>query len=144
MGFVNPQVTDFQNQFIRDFPYGTDSATSVINQDILNAFAYVNTVINPDIFPDQATYTLGYLYLSAHRLVMNLRASSQGLNGQFAWAQVSKSVGSVSESFQIPERIQNNPQLMMLTKTNYGMLYLELILPFFCGQFFNVSGRTKP
>jgi hypothetical protein len=144
MSFTNPQVSDFKAQFIRDFPYGTDPAISILDQDILNAFAYSTISINPGLFPDQNTYFLGYLLLSAHRLVMNIRASSQGLNGQFNWAQTQKAVAGVSESFQVPERIQNNPELMMLSKTNYGAQYLELVLPFLCGQAFTVCGRTKP
>lgn len=144
MAFTNPQVTDFKARFIRDFPYSTDPAIGVMDQDILNAFADTNVSINPDLFPDQATWNLGYLLYSAHCLVQNIRASSQGLNGQYSWAQTQKAVAGVSESFQIPERVQNNPALMMLTKTNYGARYLELVLPFLVGQMFTVCGRTKP
>lgn len=144
MSYTNPQVSDFKTQFFRDFPYGTDPALAILDQDILVAYAWVNTSINPGIFPDQATYTLGYLYLSAHRLVMNIRASSQGLNGQYNWAQTQKAVQGVSESFQIPERIANNPLFMQYTKTNYGAQFIELILPFLAGQMFTVMGRTKP
>lgn len=144
MAFVNPQVADFQALFVRDFPYGTDPQQSVIQQDILNAFGWVNIAINPAIFPDQATYTLGYLYLSAHKLVLNIRASTQGLNGQYNWAQTQKAVMGVSESFQIPERIAANPLFMQYTKTNYGAMFIELMMPFLSGQMFTVCGRTKP
>jgi hypothetical protein len=77
-------------------------------------------------------------------MVLNLRASSQGINGQYNWAQAGKAVGSVNENFQVPERVQNNPELMMLTKTNYGAQYLQLIFPKLCGQMFSIYGRTKP
>ena len=142
--YLNPAVADFKNQFIRDFPYGTDPQVSVIDQDIANAFRFVNLAINPGLWDDQGSYTLGYLLLTAHYMVLNLRASSQGLNGQYNWAQNSKAVQGVSEGFQIPQRIIDNPDLMMLTKTNYGAQYLQLVLPLLAGMMFPVCGRTKP
>jgi hypothetical protein len=144
MSFTNPSTSDFKVQFTRDFPYGTDPNTTVLDSDISNAFTFVNMNMNQDFWHDQASYNLGYLLLTAHYLVLNLRASSQGLNGQFNWAQNNKAVGSVSEGFQIPQRIQDNPELMMLTKTNYGAQFLQLILPQLSGQMFTVMGRTKP
>lgn len=142
--FTNPAVSDFQNLFFRDFPYGTDITTSVVDQDILNAFALVIVNFNPGLAPDQNTYTQMFLYLAAHYLVLNIRNSSQGLNGQFNWAQNSKSVQGVSEGFQIPQRIIDNPELMMLTKTNYGAMYLQMVLPYLTGQTFAIHGATKP
>jgi hypothetical protein len=144
MSYNNPAVADFKNQFIRDFPYGTDPSVSVLDQDIAGAFLFTNMSINQDLWPDQGSYTLGYLLLTAHYMVLNLRSSSQGLNGQFNWAQTQKAVGAVSESFQIPQRVIDNPELMLLTKTNYGATYLQLILPLLAGQMFSVMGRTKP
>ena len=141
--YNNPAVADFQNFFVRDFPYGTDINNCVIDQDIANAFVYVNVNINPCLFCDQASYTLGYLLLSAHQLVLNLRASSQGLNGQYNFLQVSKGVGAVSEGTAIPQRILDNPELAMLAKTNYGAAFLQLILPQLAGQMFSVCGTTR-
>jgi hypothetical protein len=144
MSFTNPSTSDFKAQFTRDFPYSTDPNLGVLDSDISSAFVFVNMNMNPDLWPDQPSYNLGYLLLAAHYLVLNLRASSQGLNGQFNWAQNSKAVGSVSEGFQIPERILNNPELMMLTKTNYGAQFLQLVLPQLAGQMFVVAGSTHP
>jgi hypothetical protein len=144
MSFTNPSTSDFKAQFVRDFPYSTDPNLGVMDSDISNAFTFVNMNMNQDLWPDQPSYNLGYLLLTAHYLVLNLRASSQGLNGQFNWAQNNKSVGSVSEGFQIPQRILDNPELMMLTKTNYGAQFLQLVLPQLSGQIFNVCGATMP
>lgn len=142
--FSNPSVADFQSYFFRDFPYGTDMNTQVLDQDITSAFTSTNVNINPSLFSDQGTYTLGYLLLSAHYLVMNLRQSSQGMNGQYNFLQASKGVGSVSESFSIPERVLANPYWGMLTKTNYGAMYLQLLLPQLAGQIYNAYGTTLP
>lgn len=144
MAFNNPSVADFKAYFFRDFPYGTDPATSVLDQDITNAFGETNVNFSQDLWSDQGSFNIGYFLLSAHYLVMNLRSSSQGLSGQFGWMQTGKSVGSVSESFQIPQRILDNPEFAMLTKTQYGARFLLLILPQLSGQVFTVVGSTRP
>jgi len=142
MAYTNPGVGDFKNFFVRDFPYGTDPATSIIDQDIENAFLEADLNVNTAFFETQAAYNLGYLLMSAHFLVISIRASSQGISGQYSWLQTNKSVGSVSEGMQIPPSILNNPALAMLSKTNYGARYLMIILPKMVGQIFTVCGKT--
>lgn len=144
MAFSNPTVPDFKAYFNRDFPYGTDINLSVVDFDILKAFQMTNVNINQDLFADQGSYNVGYLLCSAHYLVMNLRASSQGINGQFAFLEQSKSVGSVSQSFAIPQRVLDNPDWAMFTKTNYGAAFLQLIIPQLAGQIYLVCGSTRP
>ena len=144
MSFQNPSVQDFKNQFVRDFPYGTDPNVAILDSDISSAFQFTNINFNPDFWGDQGSYTLGYLLLSAHYLCMNIRASSQGLNGQFNFTQQSKNVGSVAEAFGIPQRILDNPDWAMLCKTNYGAQYLQFLLPQLTGQIYSVHGSTRP
>jgi hypothetical protein len=136
-------VADFQAQFVRDFPYG-NNPTTVMDADILSAITYASYQINPGLFGDQGSYTLNFLLLSAHYLVMNLRSSSQGIAGAFTFLDNSRSAGSVSEGIQIPERIQEDPYFAMLCKTNYGAQYLFNILPLLSGQMFNACGSTNP
>ena len=140
MAYNNPSVADFQAYFFRDFPYGTDKNTSVLDQDIANAFQMTNININPGLFSSQSDYTVGYLLLSAHYLVMNLRQSSQGINGQFAFLEQSKGVGGINSSQAIPQRILDNPNWSMLMKTNYGAQYIQILLPALSGQMFSVPG----
>lgn len=144
MAFQNPAVADFKTYFNRDFPYGTDIDTSVTDADIAKSFQLTNVNFNPALFADQGSYNVGYLLLSAHYLVMNLRASSQGINGQFNFLQSNKSVGSVSEGFAIPDRIMQNPDWAMLTKTNYGAQFLQLVIPQLAGQVWIAYGSTRP
>jgi hypothetical protein len=139
-----PTIEDFKAYFFRDFPYGTDPSTSVIDQDISNAYLSAAAAMNQKLFQDQQSFNVGWLLLSAHYMVMNLRASSQGVSGQFGWLQASKGVGSVNEGFSIPQRILDNPEFSYLTKTNYGAQYLMMILPLLTGQMFSVCGRTLP
>lgn len=143
-GYLNPTIVEFKSYFDRDFPFGTDPETSVLDSDIGKAYGLVNMTINPALFCNQADYTIGYLYLAAHYLCMNLMASSQGMNGQFNFLEQSKSVGSVSQSFAIPQRVLDNPDWSILLKTNYGAQYMQLILPLLCGQTFIVRGSTRP
>lgn len=142
MAFDNPTIDDFKTYWFRDFPYGTDPATSVLDADIGKAYGQTNVNFPQDLWADQGTYTIGYFLLSAHYLVMDLRMASQGISGQFSWVQTSKSVGSVSEGLQVPQRIMDNPEWAMLTKTNYGAKFLMLVLPQMCGQMFNAFGNT--
>ncbi len=144
MAYTNPSVADFKDFFSRDFPYGTDPSVAILDTDIGKAFQFVNINVNQALFQDQGSYNIGYLLLSAHYLVMNLRASSQGINGQFAFLESSKSVGSVSQSFAIPQRVLDNPDWAVLMKTNYGAQFLQLILPQLAGNIFISYGRTLP
>jgi len=144
MSFINPSVQNFKDFFARDFPYGTDITTSIVDADITKAFTFTNVNINQALFGDQGSYNIGYYLLSAHYLVMNLRASSQGLSGQFNFLQQSKNVGNVSEAFGIPQRILDNPDWAILCKTNYGAQYIQLVLPQLAGQIYSVHGSTRP
>lgn len=144
MAFVNPSVDDFKSFFTRDFPYGTDPNTSILDSDITKAFTFVNVNMNQDLFGDQGSYNIGYLLLSAHYLVMNIRSSSQGINGQFSFLEQSKSVGQVSQTFAIPQRVLDNPDWAILMKTNYGAQFIQLVLPQLAGNIFAVYGTTRP
>ncbi len=144
MAYLNPSIPDFKAYFVRDFPYSTDPNAGVMDADINKAYGQASININPNLFASQSTYTIGYLLLAAHYLVTDLRMSSQGLNGQYSWVETSKSVGSVSQSFSVPQKIMDNPYLAMLSRTNYGAKYLELIIPQLAGAVFPTAGRTLP
>lgn len=144
MAFTNPSVADFQAQFARDFPFGTDPNVAVLDSDVTSAFLYTNVNISQALFADQGTYTLAYNLLSAHYLVLNLRSSSQGINGQYNFLQASKGAGQINESFNVPQRVLDNPYWTMLTKTNYGARYLEILLPQLTAQIGIAYGTTQP
>lgn len=145
MGYIQPSISDFKSYFFRDFPYTPDGdLTGVTDADITNAMQLAAVNFNQALFGDQQSYQVAFLLLSAHFLVMNLRASSQGIAGQYEWLQNSKSAGSVSEGLSIPDRIMENPEFAMLSKTTYGAQYLFMILPQLTGQMFIAYGRTQP
>src|SRR3990167_319570 len=123
-----PSISDFKNYFVMDFPYGTGSDyTKVLDADITKAINEAAFLINEALFSTQAKFTIGYLYLTAHFLVTDLRNASQGITGAYNWLTASKGVGSVSEGYVIPEFLMKNPTIAMLSKTNYGARYVQII-----------------
>ena len=141
--FINPTVTDFKNYFVRDFTYGIDILTTVTDADIQRALTETLATLNPELFSDQQTFTVGFLLLTAHHLVINLKAVGSACSGQAQWLIQSKGAGSVSESFAIPEIILKNPYYAWLSKTTYGNKYLMLVYPILCGQVFVSDGGTS-
>lgn len=146
MGWPNPTVQNFQAQYFRDFPYGLSNGdlTTVQDADIQAAINKTALFINPALYTNQAAYNNGFLALSAHYLVLSLRASSQGIAGQWPWMVTSKGVGGVSEGITIPEWVLRNPMWSVLTTTNYGMDFLFGVLPNLVGQMFTVFGPAHP
>ena len=141
--FEVPTVKDFKEYFQRDFPFGC-SESEVMDSDILKAFLTASVEFNVALCTRQAQFTTLFLLLSAHFMVTALRNSAQGVSGVYSWLTGSKSVGSVSASQAIPQRILDNPSMAMLAQTSYGALYLQLILPQLAGNVGSVHGRIHP
>lgn len=140
--YTDPTISDFKTFFVRDFPFGADINEHILDADITNAIQIAGCIINPNLFPKQEIYTIGFLWLVAHHLTVAIRASSQGISGSFQWPQNSRSVGSVSESLAIPSSIMENPNYSGYMATSYGGEYLMLVLPLLRGQIFTVQGAT--
>lgn len=145
--YIDPTVADFKAFFSRDFPYelpppDDNPATQVTDADIQRALTEAKAGFFFGCFESQESYTLNMLYLAAHYLVLNLRASAGGIAGVTDWMATSKSVGSVSISSAIPQRILDNPLYAMYASTAYGLRYLQNILPCLVGRIFAVPGRT--
>lgn len=140
--YVKPTVTDFKDYFTRDFPYGVSNNT-ILDSDISKAIDEATVNFNEGLFSTQDSYSIGFMYLTAHYLVMDIRASGQGISGNFPWLTSSKGVGSVSESIQIPDFIASNPMLAHYGKTYYGAKYITLVYPRLIGNMFSSFGNTK-
>ena len=136
-----PDIASFKSQFDRDFPYSTTSE-GVMDSDITKALTLAGFIVNESLFADETSFQFAYNFLTAHYLVMNLKNSSQGINGAFNWLETSKSVGSVSQGFQVPQDILNHPQLALLSKTGYGVTYLSIVLPLTYGAIGISAGAT--
>jgi len=121
-----------------------DADNYVQDEDIENAFAEAQLVFNQDLFDTDANIRLGYLYLTAHYLVNDLRAAQAGIGASGAFPVSSRSVGNVSESYSIPQMYLDDPTLSFYTGTSYGMKYLSMIVPMLRGNFGVVAGATLP
>lgn len=107
----------------------------VTDYDITRAIqAAVMFNMNAAIFSSQSAFTYAYNLLVAHYLCETVLAGGTGLGGKAEWLTKSKSVGNVSEEFDIPKRVLNSPFLSKLSKTTYGAQFLELVSPQLIGN----------
>jgi hypothetical protein len=116
----------------------------VLDADIEKAFNEAKITFNQSLFSSEENVKIGFLYLTAHYLVNDLRAALKGLSGTAAFPLQSRSVGSVSESYGIPEMYLKNPVYSFYTQSAYGLKYLNLILPQLVGNVVSVMGATRP
>jgi len=111
-----------------------DDIQRAIGQALLNANEYFGA--------DDAEKVTIFLHLIAFYLVMDLKNASAGLNSAYAGLTASKSVGSVSESYNFPQWVMNNPLYSIYTSNGYGMKYLSLIIPYLSCTVLFSRGRT--
>lgn len=144
-------VNDFKAYFLRDFPYPPSSPTPdtlnpnyVQDGDINRAFGEAQMNFNQALFGSDQNITIAYMYITAHYLVNDLRAAAGGVEGTPSFPVSSRSVGSVSEAYVVPDRYKDDAVLSFYTTTPYGLKYLSLVLPGLAGNFHVSLGRTLP
>lgn len=120
-----------------------DSVDNYIqDSDILRAFNEAKVNFNAGLFGDDNTVKMVFLYLAAHYLVIDLNNAMNPLAMGFMGFTQSKSVGSVSESYAVPQYMLNNAILSQYATTGYGRKYLSLIQPYLVGNIIFCPGRT--
>jgi len=135
---------DFKGYFYRDFeyakPFGSEYPIPgcpeeyITDQDIEKAFTEAKSNFNPGLFSYDDQLKVCYLYLAAHYLVNDMQTAAQGINS-VGYAPVnSRSVGSVSESYTVPEWAVNDPYWSNFVTTRYGMKYISLVKPLTIGN----------
>lgn len=112
------------------------------DSDIERAFLEAKLNFNPSFWKNDETAIMVFLYLAAHYLVIDLNNASNPLGMGFMGFTQSKSVGSVSESYGIPQWMLNNQILSQFATTGYGRKYLSLIQPYLIGNIILTPGRT--
>ena len=141
-----PTIAEFKAFFARDFNFAPSTDPNnldyVIDADITKAIAEGEINFNSSSYGTNAQITNVFMYLAAFYLVFNLQNSMKGITSQSKFPINSNSVGSVSISFQIPERYAKDPVLSMYTQNGYGMKYLSLVLPFLSGNVDLIEGTT--
>lgn len=122
-----------------------DSVSNYVqDSDITRAFAEAKMNFNQAFFCDDESIKLAYLYLTAHYLVLDLRNAMAGVSGTGENTVQSRTVGSVSEAYAIPEYVLKDPVLAYYAKTGYGQKYLSFVLPNLVGNVVAVHGATLP
>ncbi len=148
MPLVHPTVSEFKTRFDRDFAYCAPEAQTnleaVRDVDVTNAFTQADANFNEALFAAQAQYREAYLQLAAHFLCVNMINASQGVGGSAQWLTNQKGIAGVTEGFTVPDRIAKSPFLSMISKTSYGMTYLNLIQPLLIGNVVAVCGGVWP
>lgn len=115
----------------------------ITNDDIERAFSEARINFNPNLFKDDKTAVMVFCYLAAHYLVIDLNNAMNPTGLGFQGFTQSKSVGSVSESYGIPQWMLNNPVLSAYAQTGYGRKYLSLIQPYLIGNIIYTPGRIN-
>jgi hypothetical protein len=147
MGVADIEVDDFKTYFTRGFTYGTQDECGnavVTDDDITMAYGQAKFNFNEGLFSTQEQLKIAFLHLAAHFVCTDRQMASEGLNSQSSFAVNSRSVGSVSESYQIPDWVSKSPVFAALATTRYGLKYLTLIRPRMIGAMTVFQGATTP
>jgi len=124
-------------------------ANYVQDQDITNAFAEAIMLFNQSLITgassaqSDANQLLAFIYLSAHFLCNDLKAAMNGISGGAGLPTQGRSVGSVSESYMIPDAYKDNPIYASYLNSSYGLKYLQMILPSMTGNMAAVWGGSQ-
>lgn len=126
--------------------FSDDIDNYVQDSDITKAFTESKFNFNPSLVnsSDCDDVLFVFYYLSAHYLVHDLRASKSGVSSSGSFSIESKSAGSVSVSYAIPDAYKQDPIKNFYTKTDYGLKYLNLVETGLVGNVVAVKGMSTP
>lgn len=158
MDLTTITVDQFKVKFYRDFkfsnlqtpvpldpPAAPPDEDTVQDGDIQAAYSDAQGLLNQALFPNTTAIVTGYLLLAAHCLCLAIRSAGAGLNGGGSNFPVqARTVGSVSESYQVPEAYLKSPILSQYTQTSYGLRYLQMVQPYLVGNMRAVWGGAQP
>lgn len=116
----------------------------VLDSDITKAFGEARVNFNQSLFGRDENITLAYLYLTAHYLIMDLQNALSGVESKGGFIVNSRSVGSVSEGYAIPEKYTKSPVYSYYAQTGYGLKYLSFLTNRAIGNVVSVAGATRP
>jgi hypothetical protein len=145
MNATDITIADFKAYFVRDFDYypGTGCEKDFVNDgDLTKALDEANVHFNEALFSTDAALKIAFLNLAAHCLATDLQASAQGVNSVGYAPVASRGVGSVNESYQIPDWVTHDSILSAYNTTRYGQKYLQIIRPLLVGGVVVEQGTT--
>lgn len=116
----------------------------VLDSDITRAFQEAQINLNQALFGDDPTIKLAYLYMTAHYLVMDLRAAKAGVSGRGEQIVSGRTVGSVSENYNIPTALSDSTIRQFFAKTYYGQKFYSMAEANMVGNIGIVWGGATP
>lgn len=139
-------VADFKYYFARCFPFAPatdpDNVEYIRDIDVQMAFGQAKINFNPSLFDTDESAKIGYMYLTAHYLCMDMQMAQSGINSVGTFVISQKTVGEVSASYSIPRKYTQSPYTSYLTTTQFGMKYLSLVIPRITGAIGLVKGTV--
>lgn len=120
--------------------YKDSEENYITDNDISRAFVEAQSNFNPKLFSCCEQVRMAFLYLAAHYLVIDLNNAQNPFAFGAMGIRTSRSVGSVSEGYTIPQWILNNKTLGLYAQTGYGLKYLTLIMPRLVGNLIFTKG----
>ncbi len=132
-------AADFKARFARDFIFDADTSVGVTDGDITNALNDATLIFNADLWAAGVELETAFLMLSAHFLALNIQAAggiglAQGAQNAGGAAINSRSVGSVSVGYDLPEKWKNSSIAAPFLRTDYGMRYFQMAAPRLVGN----------
>lgn len=116
----------------------------VSDDDIDKAIKVAQGLYNPNLMKTEQSRKIAFLFLVAHCLAYNLRTEKTGINSTGSFNVSARKAGKVEEKYYIPEKLVDNPIYNFYTKTNYGLMYLSLVIPQTMGRMHLAKGTTTP
>lgn len=119
-----------------------DVLNYITDMDIEKAIGQATLSANEDFGNSNEEKIMIFLHLVAFYLCLDMKNAATGINSSYAGLVSSKSVGSVSESYNFPQWVVNSPMYSLYSQNGYGMKYLSLIIPYLSCTVLFSTGRT--
>ncbi len=122
----------------------SDDYYNYINDtDIAKAINECDAMLPVARFEDEVL-ALAQNYLTAHCLCNDIKTSNSGLASQISFPIQSKSAGSISTSYGIPQKFLQSPFYSFYITSQYGLKYLAMLYPRCIGALNIAEGWTQP
>ena len=125
------------------FDLVTDDYYNYINDTDIEKAIGEMTAMLPEARFDTTTLTLAQLYLTAHCLCNDIKTSNAGLASQISFPVQSKSAGSISTSYGIPQAFMAKEIYAFYLTSQYGLKYLAMLIPRIKGNIAIAYGWTQ-
>lgn len=116
----------------------------VTDKDIEKAWQEATVSFNLDLCGCDENAKIIFFYLVAFYLAYDLQLAAGGAYGQVVFPATSVSVGSVAESYYVPQAYLENPILSFYARNGFGLKYLNMVYPKLLGNVRAVGGWSLP